>query len=128
MIFSHGLTGTGEENTMLLASIASHGFVVVSIHHTDGSSCVVRDVNGKEIWYNHPDPNSYTIGFRERQLNHRVKEMMEAKKMILSYFGQRIDDAKVVSSGFSFGGATAALATVRHPCDFAACLVIDGWF
>jgi len=40
-LFSHGLTGTGEENTILCMEWAKHGYIVVSVHHTDGSSCCV---------------------------------------------------------------------------------------
>jgi len=130
VIFSHGLTGTGEANTMLLASIAAHGFVVASIHHTDGSSCFVRTGDGEEIWYAHPDPANYSIRFREDQLNHRVKEMIDVRTVMLKHpdFAERIDDSQVVACGFSYGGATVALATVRHPEDFSASVIIDGWF
>jgi len=130
VIFSHGLTGTGEENSMLLASIASHGFVVASIHHTDGSSCVVTDGAGQVLWYKHPDPENYSINFREEQLNHRVKEMMDVKIMMLNHseLGSRIDDTNIFACGFSYGAATAVLATVRNPKDFVACVAIDGWF
>jgi len=130
VIFSHGLTGTGEENSMLLASIASHGFVVASVHHTDGSSCVVTDGDGQDLWYKHPDPENYSINFREAQLNHRVKEVMAAKTMVLNHseLGSLIDDTNIFASGFSYGAATAVLATVRNPKDFVACVAIDGWF
>jgi len=130
VVYSHGLTGTGEENTMLLASVAAHGFVVASVHHTDASSCYVRTGDGREIWYEHPDPQNYSIRFREDQLDHRVQEMMDVTKVLLSHsdFRGHIDDSQVVSCGFSYGGATAALATVRHPEQFSACVVIDGWF
>lgn len=130
VIFTHGLTGTGEENTMLLASIAAHGFVVASIHHTDGSSCFVRTSDGEEIWYVHPNPVDYSIRFREDQLDHRVKEIMEVRKVMLKHpdFKERIDGSQVVASGFSYGGATAALATVRYPKAFSTSVIIDGWF
>jgi len=130
VIFSHGLTGTGEENTMLLASIAAHGFVVASIHHTDSSSCYVQTGDGTEIWYEHPDTQNYSIRFREDQLDHRVKEMMDVRKVLLTHsdFSERIDKSQVVASGFSYGGATATLATVRYPEKFSACVAIDGWF
>lgn len=130
VIFTHGLKGTGEEITMLLASIAAHGFVVASIHHTDGSSCFVRTGDGKDIWYMHPDPKNYSIRFREEQLDRRVQEMMEVKNVLKKHpdFEGRINESQTVACGFSFGGSTAALATVRHAEEFSACVVIDGWF
>jgi len=130
VIFTHGLKGAGEENTMLLASIAAHGFVVASIHHTDGSSSFVRTGDGKDIWYMHRDPKNYSIQMREDQLDCRVQEIMDVKKVMLKHsdFNGRIDESQTVACGFSYGGATAALATVRHPKEFSACVVIDGWF
>jgi predicted dienelactone hydrolase len=38
LLFSHGLTGTGEEHATLFCHLARTGYVVACIHHCDGSS------------------------------------------------------------------------------------------
>jgi hypothetical protein len=48
ILFSHGLYGLPELYASLCEDIASHGFVVAAVHHTDGSSFVV-DNTGMRI-------------------------------------------------------------------------------
>ena len=38
VLFSHGLTGTGEENSIFCAALAKRGYVVAWIHHRNRSS------------------------------------------------------------------------------------------
>ena len=35
---------------------------------------------------------------------------------------------QVFAAGFSYGAATSALSVVRHPNDYTACILLDGWF
>jgi platelet-activating factor acetylhydrolase len=94
VLFSHGLTGSGEENAYMCASLARQGAVVACVHHTDGSSNAVKlgDGGSSTLFYQHPpgwvgDPNhsnqTYDIDFRPKQIAKRVENMSEARKFLL---------------------------------------------
>ena len=51
VIFSHGLTGSRELNTSLCMDLASMGFYVFSVEHTDGSCALARFIDGTVIQY-----------------------------------------------------------------------------
>jgi hypothetical protein len=54
VIFSHGLTGTGEEHATLFSAWARAGFVVACVHHCDGSSSRARAPDDTEVYYHLP--------------------------------------------------------------------------
>lgn len=134
IIFSHGLTGTGQENTALCAAWAKQGFIVAALHHTDGSSCRVRLQDGTTKWYQHgPSFTNYDASFRPRQVQHRASEMLQAHGFLSSSscpdFMHSVDMNRVVAAGFSFGAATAARAvTMKEDKLFCGALLLDGWF
>lgn len=141
ILFSHGLTGTGEENALLHASWAKRGFVVVSIHHSDGSSCRVLTKDGSSRYFDHGGSVSrrpvkqYDVNFRPKQIEQRVKESMEAYQFLKNKnddcpleIRQGVDMDRVIASGFSYGGATAALTVLRNPKLFCGLICLDGWF
>lgn len=134
VIFSHGLTGTGQENAVLLSAWARRGFVVVSVHHTDGSSCRVRLPDGSDKFYEHgPSYSNYDPSFRKQQIQHRAKEMKDALSFLQSNkcpqdIRDSVDPSKAVVAGFSYGAATAALATSTDDQPFCGAILLDGWF
>jgi hypothetical protein len=68
IVFSHGLTGSGEEQAMTFAYWVQQGFIVAAVHHCDGSSCKVpRDHLDTHLLYQHPDMKNYDADFRVRQ-------------------------------------------------------------
>jgi hypothetical protein len=70
IVYSHGLTGTGEEQALTFAYWAQQGYVVAAIHHCDGSSCMVpRPQTNNHLLYQHPDMKNYDADFRPRQGN-----------------------------------------------------------
>ena len=74
IVFSHGLTGTGEEHATLFAHWARLGFVVSCVLHTDGSSSRSVGPDGKPMYYQHPPsgaPGEYPPNFRPNQIEHR---------------------------------------------------------
>lgn len=84
IIFSHGLTGTGQENAALCAAWAKRGFVVAAVHHTDGSSCRVQQADGSVLFYDHVTSyDKYDINFRPRQIQQRSNELMQTFNSIL---------------------------------------------
>lgn len=68
IVFSHGLTGSGEEQAMTFAYWVQQGFIVAAVHHCDGSSCMVpRPHLDTHLMYEHPDMKNYDTNFRVRQ-------------------------------------------------------------
>ncbi|CAE8687454.1 unnamed protein product [Polarella glacialis] len=56
VLFSHGLTGSGVEHTLLFIGLARQGFAVATLTHTDGSASSVDMGCGKELLiYQHAD-------------------------------------------------------------------------
>jgi predicted esterase len=133
VIFSHGLTGTGQENAVLLSAWARRGFVVVSVHHTDGSACRVRLSDGSDKFYEHgPSFSNYDPSFRKQQIQHRAKEMKDALSFLQSNkcpqdIRDSVDPTRAVAAGFSYGAATAALATSTDDQPFCGAILLDGW-
>jgi hypothetical protein len=72
VLFSHGLTGTGEENSIFCASLARGGYVGASIHHRDGSTCrAPSHVVGNDCtYYAHlPTGDDYDPKYRLRHVH-----------------------------------------------------------
>ncbi|EER16641.1 Platelet-activating factor acetylhydrolase precursor, putative [Perkinsus marinus ATCC 50983] len=125
VVFSHGLTGNGDENALLCSTLTHAivgGAIVAVIHHQDGSSCEAMDENGREIPYI-PDPreNPYPRNFRPQQVRQRANEMKsvieylctigsgkESGVPLLNRVTKLIDPNRIVLVGYSFGGATVA--------------------
>jgi dienelactone hydrolase len=133
IVFSHGLSGTGEENSDLLASWAKEGFIVASVHHMDGSSSCVQRASGHH-WYEHSPFKNYDAKFRPKQIQKRSEEVRAAVAFLQTaescppLLQQQVDSARVVVAGFSYGAATAALMAAKFSNDFVACILLDGWF
>ena len=149
VMFSHGLTGTGEEHAMLHAAWARQGYVVVSITHLDGS-CSVADTSSdgdgdgdgdgvsRLLWYEHPPgmagvEGKYPPDWRQRQVQSRADELHAATQFVLeggfpASLRAVVDGASVIAAGFSYGGATAALVCHTHPrAPYGGALLLDAW-
>ncbi|CAJ0591999.1 unnamed protein product [Cylicocyclus nassatus] len=156
VIFSHGLSACRHFYSVFCSSLASHGFIVGVVEHSDYSSC----------WTYKLSPNSTSDRFEERQfplrlvdlndkrlfkirnqqLNKRVAECVKALHVFEEInlgqlqsnaialggdmdwlqFKDRIDLSRAFVAGHSFGGATAIAATA-FSTDFQATIVLDGW-
>jgi pimeloyl-ACP methyl ester carboxylesterase len=139
IVFSHGLTGTGQENLLLLSAWAKLGFVVASVHHTDGSSNRVRletNQSREDLYYQHgPSFTNYDANFRPMQILHRSKEMKQAIHFVQNDPRLRdivanliCDTDQVIAAGFSFGAATAVLTADMYPNSVRGLILLDGWF
>jgi platelet-activating factor acetylhydrolase len=153
VVFSHGLTGTGEENTIFCSSLARRGYVVVSVHHRDGSSCRAPSHDGSDcVYYKHfPtmkeegfDPRnrlrqvrvcarefltcrSYIVGGGDHDDEHDDDVDAEHRRVVLDQIRPHLDDGDgAIAAGFSYGAATAALAATMTPEKFR-CAVIRGY-
>lgn len=136
ILFSHGLTGTGQENSILLSAWAKQGYVVISVHHMDGSSSCVPKTDGSNLWYNPGPPFSkYDVNFRPNQMEIRVKELMQARDWLadsaknIPDLDSKVDRDKTIVSGFSYGAATTALLAAKKVLpSLKAVILLDGWF
>jgi platelet-activating factor acetylhydrolase len=143
VMFSHGLTGTGEENAIFCTALAKQGYVVACIHHRDGSSSRVPMPDGSCKFYEHlPSGDDYSPRFRLKQVQYRAEEFLYATKWllgeerggeyddhpILQQIRPNLDDKKVIASGFSYGSTTCSLAATMEPKRFQCGVMLDGWF
>ncbi|EYC34485.1 hypothetical protein Y032_0001g438 [Ancylostoma ceylanicum] len=156
VIFSHGLSGCRHFYSTFCASLASHGFIVGAVEHSDYSACWTYKLypdpisgRNKERQFqirlvDKDDKRMFKI--RNQQLNKRVSECVKAlhvleeinlgqlqfdnvavgKDMDWSQFKGRLDLSRAFVAGHSFGGATAVAATA-FSTDFQAAVVMDGW-
>ncbi|KAL7509813.1 hypothetical protein ACHAXN_006764 [Cyclotella atomus] len=151
VIFSHGLTGTGEENSIFCTSLAKKGYVVASLHHRDGSSSRVPMPDGSCKFYEHfPSGEDYNPQDRLDQVKVRSSEMLDGCDWLLSLSSDKntsdsehelqeqypvlkeicnnLDQRSIIASGFSYGAATSALAATMRPKQFQCAVLLDGWF
>jgi platelet-activating factor acetylhydrolase len=134
IVFSHGLTGTGQENSILCSAWAKKGFVVVSVHHMDGSSGCVKLPDGSKLYYDKGPPlTNYDRNYRPKQVLQRANEMKQAYNLLKSTaisedLKSICDLEKSVAAGFSFGAATTAMVSTLEDHPFKALIFLDGWF
>ncbi|KAL3939861.1 MAG: hypothetical protein SGBAC_005496 [Bacillariaceae sp.] len=152
IVFSHGLTGTGEENLLLMSAWAKIGFVVLAVHHTDGSSCRVRihqrdqaettpsRSSFKDMFYKHGPPfKNYDATFRPTQILHRANDIQQALEFVskspeLASLRRIANVDEIISTGYSYGAATAVLVAhnaMMIPKDkqtIKGLILLDGWF
>ncbi|KAK6755150.1 hypothetical protein RB195_013870 [Necator americanus] len=156
VIFSHGLSGCRHFYSTFCASLASCGFIVGAIEHSDYSACWTYKLNPDPIsgrlkerqfqirLVDKDDKRMFKI--RNQQLNKRVSECVKAlhvleeinlgqlhvdnvvmgKDMDWLQFKGRLNLSRAFVAGHSFGGATAVAATA-FSTDFQAAIVLDGW-
>lgn len=141
VLFSPAANGLRTQNTYQMEEIASHGFVVVGMDHSYGSS-YVRFPDGRVI---KGFPNNFldfsseqalrdSTASVERDLEARVKDAMFVLDTLLQWnvsdpsgrFTRKLDTAAAAIIGHSFGGAVAAEACVRDR-RFRAGINMDGW-
>ncbi|KAF4737319.1 Platelet-activating factor acetylhydrolase, partial [Perkinsus olseni] len=150
VVFSHGLTGNGDENAMLCSALTREivgGAIVAEVHHQDGSACEAVDEYGHKIPYipdpiGSPDPRD----LRPKQVRQRANEMNsvieylcaigsgeERSDPLLNRVARLIDPRRIIPVGYSFGGATVAeycstvgLKRVEDKCVPCAVLM-DPW-
>jgi len=148
VVFSHGLTGTGEENSIYCTALAKRGYVVASIHHRDGSSCRVPMPDGSCQYYRHmPTGEDYDPNHRLEQVRARAEEFLycctwlvekgagddgppddDDQHPVIDDIRQHLDERNIIASGFSYGAATASLAATLEPDRFLCAILLDGWF
>ena len=134
VLWSHGLTGNGDEHS-LAAVLAADGNVVALLHHRDGSSNKVALADGRALYYLHPDFRNYNPAMRQEQAEQRAAELGAARALLLgggagADLAALIDPARIAVGGFSFGATAAALAAAAAGAGsgYRCAILWDGWF
>lgn len=136
LVFSHGMVGLRLQNSSTLQELASWGYVVVALDHTDAAAVAVFP-DGEARFYNlerfgipadvEPDEALVT----ERVLpvwvadQRFVYDTLEAWQVKDSLLAGKLDLARIGSFGHSFGGATA-LEVCRVDARCRAAVNMDG--
>ena len=134
VLFSHGLSGMKNQNSIQAETLASHGFVVVSVDHAfdafmtlfaDGSVADYRSADtenrqGDDFW-----------AFRLPQLQTRTADLRFVldeieRRQVSDDFWRSVRITDVGAFGHSFGGATALMAAVEDS-RIERSLALDGW-
>ncbi len=135
VLFSHGLSGMKNQNTIQAELLASHGVTVISVDHAyDAYLTIFAD--GTVADYRSSDTENRTgdafWAFRLPQLKTRVADLV----FVLDEIARRSGDANSIWSsiqtdsvgvfGHSFGGATALMLAAQDD-RVAKSLALDGW-
>jgi len=135
VLFSHGLSGMKNQNSIQAELLASYGFVVVSVDHAyDAFLTLFSD--GSEADYRAADTQNRTgdafWAFRLPQLKTRVADLrfvldeIERRGALGESQWAKVDTRSVGVFGHSFGGASALLAA-HEDARVGRSLALDGW-
>lgn len=133
LVFSHGLTGIRAQSAPLMQDLASHGYVVVAIDHTDAAAVTVfPDGEVRQIDLTRFDSDPSPVVEDEAFMTERVLPVWVADQQFVydtverwqaddALFGGRLDVSLIGSLGHSFGGATSLeVCRVDSRCRAAA--------
>lgn len=133
VVFSHGLGGDPHMYSSVRYALASHGFVVITPNHSDGSANFVNLPNGEQLWYRPVPDMKYEKEYRSKQLMHRREELSallsqleeDTRNSQHALYG-RLDMTRCAIVGHSFGGASAML-TGFMDARLSAVVSMDAW-
>ncbi|KAI9335262.1 platelet-activating factor acetylhydrolase [Obelidium mucronatum] len=144
-VFSHGLVGNQTAYSQLVGTLASHGVVVLSVEHRDGSACASARNNYKTSipYAKAPPEGPEAVEFRVNQLNQRIQEVNEAYRLLealnrgdpvhnilgtnLPPLEGRLDLKNSVVIGHSYGGATVLGVLQNEDTPFRCGIALDPW-
>ena len=135
MVYCHGLAGSRTTYSGSCKDLASHGYIVFSLSHFDGTANYSKKKSGEELYWSSMIP--YTdIEFRRGQIlvrklevQHLIDDLYQDKFLQETLdFDQEssLDLTKLVVGGHSFGGMTAIeIAKSDSRCKYH--FAIDPW-
>jgi len=149
VVFSHGLGCNRYAYSKICYDLCSEGFIVGSVEHRDGSACHSRYSLGGQIFqipHAQLDGSDHEYNYRNKQVNHRAREVSMATDLLLSLnegtlpknvidkeigfdlstFIGKFDTEDSYLVGHSFGGATVLL-TASTDDRFKGIVPIDPW-
>ena len=95
LVFSHGSGGTNTQSVLLMETLASHGFVVVSPEHTGNTNDDFSDTLEQAAARRVPD------------ISFMIDTFLARNEITGDDFFQRIDPEAIGVLGHSYGGGTA---------------------
>ncbi|CAL4081239.1 unnamed protein product [Meganyctiphanes norvegica] len=138
IVVSHGVGSHRTFQSTFCCELASHGFIVVAIEHSDGSASATFRMNDSDtIWFPF-------MGFRGEQFEKRVQEVLytvDALKDMnngkinnvlpnsinLKAFENKLDISNIVLTGHSYGAATTLAVLAKENNPFKAGVALDPW-
>lgn len=139
IIFSHGLGGMRNQNTVLMEELASNGYAVAAMDHPYDANMTIFLSNGgasaeKIADFRSAIPegtsDSTWLKIRNRQLDTRIADVLFILQQLETFdtpLLSRINFQQIGIAGHSFGGATAVLSAMQDH-RFKAVVALDGWF
>lgn len=137
LVFSHGLVGLRLQNSSMMQELASWGYVVVALDHSDAAAVTVFP-DGEARYYNLA---TFGISPTEGEVTRQIMEdrvlpvwvadqrfaydVIEKWAMADPMFAGKLDILRIASFGHSFGGATA-LEVCRSDSRCRAAVNLDG--
>jgi predicted dienelactone hydrolase len=136
LVFSHGLVGLRLQNSSTLQDLASWGYVVVALDHTDAAAVTVFP-DGETRFYNlerfgipsNVEPDKTLVNERVFPVwvadQRLIYDMLETWAVNDPLLAGKLDVTRIGSFGHSFGGATA-LEVCRIDARCRAAANMDG--
>mmetsp|Transcript_11722 Transcript_11722/g.13633 ORF Transcript_11722/g.13633 Transcript_11722/m.13633 type:complete len:607 (-) Transcript_11722:36-1856(-) len=147
VLFSHGLTGNTSIYSYQGMNLASNGYFVVLLDHSDGSAIGMKKRNGTFLHYDSSigdfskESATKYVRARRKQADHRATELLaatfalrtlnasnviipELEKVGVS-FADKLDLHNIMIGGHSFGAATALTVAARRPDLFKGVIAHD---
>jgi predicted dienelactone hydrolase len=116
IVFLHGLCGTRTTYSQSCRDFASHGYMVLTLSHFDGTASYSRKKNGEERYWTSNVPH-LDIEYRRSQIKTRKDEVEQLIDDIFTggflqdtlnfEANAQLDLERMVISGHSFGGVNA---------------------
>ncbi len=138
IIISHGLGGFGESQSYIAENLASHGYLVVGIDHTNFST-VSTFPDGRVIWSDASltSPNATTVDallqyysqmftIPQRDISFVINELVRVNSDPQSIWYNKIDLKNIGFVGHSMG-AMAGTEAARNDSRIKALVNLDGW-
>ncbi|TKI53375.1 hypothetical protein FC756_24190 [Lysinibacillus mangiferihumi] len=132
LLFSHGYGSTRMQSFSQMEELASHGYVVISVDHTNDAA-YTKFPDGREM-INQTDAYSYSFDIEdEEEVKRRSKDMSFVLDQLITIndgdtqglFTGRMDMDRIGIFGHSYGGSTAA-QTLLDDRRISAGINIDG--
>jgi dienelactone hydrolase len=129
--------GVRAQNTSTLEALASHGYMVVSVDHTDDAAAVVFP-DGEVVLRNLDGPDGETDAEASRRkasaVRGRAADVRRVVDVLLGAAGAQppaplgghVDPSRLGVFGHSLGGSTA-VEVCRADGRFSACASLDGY-
>jgi dienelactone hydrolase len=133
VLLSHGFTGTSTDYTYLAEDLASRGYVVASISHTNEATAVAfpdgrleKGMLGSYLtndWHSDAGTLGFAVAVRFADLTFVLDQLAALNARGNSNFSGRFDLSRIAIVGHSLGGLTAIRALENEPRVKAAVLL-----